>query len=89
MDVSSCFGPSSLRAQLNEAEFSPLLAAMLLYLHSKGVEAPLMSTISVASQFIYFWGRALSGRKFPWTPLGAAPRYVACVGLIYTIYKTL
>jgi uncharacterized MAPEG superfamily protein len=48
-------------AQLNEAEYAPLLTAVLLYLNSEGVAAPLASTLAVGGQVIYFWLRAFVG----------------------------
>ena len=55
-------------AQLNEAEYAPLLTAVLLYLNSEGVAAPLASTLAVGGQVIYFWLRAFVGHYLCETP---------------------
>ena len=74
-------------AQLNEAEYAPLLTAVLLYLNSEGVAAPLASTLAVGGQVIYFWLRAFVGHYHeggmdppPYAPF-AIVRYVA-LGLL-------
>ena len=74
-------------AQLNEAEYAPLLTAVLLYLNSEGVAAPLASTLAVGGQIIYFWLRAFVGHYHeggmdppPYAPF-AVVRYVA-LGLL-------
>ena len=75
-------------AQLNEAEYAPLfLTAVLLYLNSEGVAAPLASTLAVGGQVIYFWLRAFVGHYHeggmdppPYAPF-AVVRYVA-LGLL-------
>jgi uncharacterized membrane protein YecN with MAPEG domain len=77
------------KAQLNEAEYSPLLLAMLLYLHSKGVAAPLASTAVAFGQIFFFWGRIITGKALPFSPIGALPRYIGMVALIYEVFKTL
>lgn len=38
------------KAQLNEAEFAPVLTAMLLYLHTKNVASPIASTTVAVGQ---------------------------------------
>ena len=74
-------------AQLNEAEYAPLLTAVLLYLNSEGVAAPLASTLAVGGQVIYFWLRAFVGHYHeggmdppPYAPF-AVVRYIA-LGLL-------
>ena len=37
---------------------------------------------------IYFWGKVLTG-KFSFTPMGALPRFVACILLTVATYKAL
>ena len=55
------------------------MVALLLYLHTKGVEAPYAATMAGVSGAIYFWGKVLTG-KFIFTPMGALPRFVpACL----------
>ena len=75
------------KTQLNEAEYAPLLTAVLLYLNSEGVAAPLASTLAVGGQVIYFWLRAFVGHYHeggmdppPYAPF-AVVRYVA-LGLL-------
>ena len=74
-------------AQLNEAEYSGVFLAALLFLSAKGIDAPLPSTLAIAGQVGYFWARALIGNSFeggfdppPYVP-GAMMRY-ASMGLI-------
>jgi len=50
--------------QLNEAEYSPLIFAGLLFLFSKGVTAPAASALCLGGQVIYFWTRALVGSAY-------------------------
>ena len=76
-------------AQLNEAEYAPMFAAMLLYLHSNNVECPWGATLAVTGQVVYFWGRVLTGKMMPVTPMGAFPRYIAFGLLGYAVYGTL
>ena len=66
-----------------------VLAAMLLYLHSNNVECPWGATLAVTGQVVYFWGRVLTGKVMPVTPMGALPRYIAFGLLGYAIYGTL
>ena len=77
------------KAQLNEAEYAGPMAAMLLYLHTKNVEAPLACTLAAISGPLYFWGRTITGTALPFTPLGAMPRYHAFALLIAAVYGTL
>ena len=49
--------------QLNEAEYSPLFIAGLLFLSSKGVAAPICSTLACVGQIWYFWTRGLVGNS--------------------------
>ena len=81
-------------AQLNEAEYAPLLTAVLLYLNSEGVAAPLASTLAVGGQVIYFWLRAFVGHYHeggmdppPYAPF-AIVRYVA-IGLLVQELRAL
>jgi len=76
-------------AQLNEAEWAPYLASMLLYLHLKGVEVPYAGTVAAASQIVYFWGRVFTGKALPAAPMGALPRYAATASLLYSVWGTL
>ena len=41
------------KAQLNEAEYSPILLSSLLYLSVKAVSCPIASTLALASQIVY------------------------------------
>ena len=81
-------------AQLNEAEYSGILIPGLLYLALKGIEAPILSAMSVFGQAWYFWIRAFIGHSHeggmdppPYIP-GALTRYFACGLMAYNIYKT-
>lgn len=77
------------RAQLNKAEYSPLLAAMLLYLHVKGAEPSVACSLAVFGQVMYFWGRVATGTQVPCAPLGGIPRYISMGMPIWAIYITL
>lgn len=76
-------------AQLNEAEWTPYLAVLLFYLHSKGVSAVVPATTCAVGQVVYFWGRAFTGTPMPCAPMGALPRYVATGALLFAVYGTL
>merc|ERR1711998_85613 len=80
------------KAQLNQAEYAPMLFAALVYLAVKNASGPMVTAVSVmapASQFIYFWGRVITGSPLPCAPLGALPRY-ACNGMmVYLIATTV
>eukprot|EP00966_Prymnesium_polylepis_P011539 265611-Prymnesium_polylepis.1 len=60
---------------------------MLLFLHTKGAEAPIASALALGGQVVYFWGRVFTGKPYPWpcTPMGALPRYVALGMLLYSV----
>ena len=80
-------------AQLNEAEYAPILFAMLMTLHFLKVEGGKLcywaSIAAPAGQFIYFYGRLFTGKVIPFTPAGALPRYWALAAGMYLIYKSL
>jgi hypothetical protein len=48
-------------ASLSEVEYTGPFVAGLLYLHSKGVAAPVTSFLALAGQVWYFWVRAMVG----------------------------
>ena len=80
-------------AQLNEAEYSGLFTAGLLFLSVKGVAAPWLSTLAVFGQVWYYWMRALVGNSHeggiqppPYAP-GALARYAALGMLAFELYK--
>ena len=80
-------------AQMNTTEYDGLFVAGLLFLASKGVAAPMCSTMAVVGQLWYYWLRGLVGNSFeggidppPYAP-GAAIRYVALGMLSFEIYK--
>merc|ERR1719482_1125135 len=77
------------KTQLNEAEYSPILFAMLMSLHFLKASGPLCTAVSIAApagQAVYFYGRILSGKLLPFTPMGAMPRYIAMGAGMYLIY---
>ena len=41
------------------------------------------------SQFVYFFGRVLTGKLLPFTPMGAMPRYFTLGAGMYLIYGAL
>ena len=81
-------------AQLNEVEWSAVLIPGLTYLALKGDDAPIISTLAVAGQALYFWPRALIGNANeggsstplpPYVP-GALMRYGALALLAHTLW---
>lgn len=74
-------------AQLNDAEYSPLFVATLLYLHSKGISAPLASTLAAFGCVWYLWAKIYL--PFPSQALGAAFRYISLGLICLEIYKSL
>ena len=61
-------------------------------LHLLKVEGKLCTAVSIiapVSQIVYFYGRILTGKLLPFTPMGAAPRYFALGAGMYLIYGTL
>lgn len=80
------------RTQLNEAEYAPILFAMLMFMHVLKVSGPLCTAVSIAaplSQFVYFYGRVATGQLLPFTPMGALPRYASMLAGMYLIYGAL
>ena len=61
--LSSTFYKRWHATQLNEAEYSPLFIAGLLFLSSKGIAAPSCSTLACFGQIWYFWTRGLVGNS--------------------------
>ena len=91
--LSSTFYKRWHATQLNEAEYSPLFIAGLLFLSSKGIAAPICSTLACVGQIWYFWTRGLVGNSKeggvdppPYVP-GALARYAACGMLCYELFK--
>jgi hypothetical protein len=80
-------------AQLNEAEYAPLFAAGLLFLASKGVDAPYVATGAVVGNVGYYWLRAFVGNAQeggmhppPYAPF-AIGRYVALGGMAMELWN--
>ena len=71
-------------AQLNEAEYAGPLIAVLLYLHSKNVAAPIGSTLVSFGAVAHFWMQVLLKTRAA-QPLGAIPRYIGMGCLIYAL----
>jgi len=74
--------------QLNTAEYAPWFMAALFYLHSKGVEAPMASTLAVVGCIGYHTARLATGQSIPGAPF-ASMRYIAMGMLLKDIYGTL
>ncbi len=72
-------------AQLNEAEWSPLLLAGLLYLSSKGIQAPAAATFSAVGSVLYLWAKVFF--PFPSYLPGAVFRYLGLGLLCLEIYQ--
>jgi uncharacterized MAPEG superfamily protein len=62
-------------AQLNEAEWSPLFVAVLLYFHSQGMSLPIESSIAAYGSVWFLWSKIFF--PFPSHVPGAIMRYVA------------
>jgi hypothetical protein len=81
------------KTQMNEAEYSPLLFAGLLFLSVKGIDAPVASTYCYLGSMIFMWGRILIGgeSKFhlPPTIVGASTRYIGLAMMCYEIWKVV
>ena len=81
--------------QLNEAEYAPLLVAALLFLASKGVDAPIASTLAAVGQITYFWLRGLIGHYHeggmdppPYVP-SALARYAGLGMIAFEVFKLI
>jgi len=74
------------KAQLNVAEYEDLFIAIFLFIYVKHVENTLVTIVTYGipiAQAVYFWGRILTGKAMPFSPIGALPRYI-CMGI--TLY---
>ena len=71
-------------AQLNEAEYAGPLIAVLLYLHSKNIAAPIGSFLVAFGAILHFWAQVLLRTRAA-QPLGAVPRYVGMGCLLYAL----
>jgi uncharacterized membrane protein YecN with MAPEG domain len=77
------------KAQLNVAEYEALFMAIFFFFYFKGTESILVKIVCgvcVLAQAIYFWGRACTGGAMPWAPMGALPRYIMMMIMIYLLY---
>ena len=72
-------------AQLNEAEWTPVLLAPLLFLAAKGVPAPIASSLAVAGSIIYPVARIYLGGAG--TREGALARVGSLGMLAFAVYK--
>lgn len=72
-------------AQLNEAEWTPVLLAPLLFLAAKGVPAPIASSLAVAGSVVYPFSRIYLGGVG--TREGALARVGSLGMLAFAIYK--
>ena len=74
-------------AQLNDAEYSPLFVAELLFLHVKEVNTPLLNVMAVFGSVQYFWGKIFL--PFPGHLPGVVARYGALAMLCWEIFNVL
>ncbi|GMH66432.1 hypothetical protein TrRE_jg9158 [Triparma retinervis] len=80
-------------AQLNNSEYSGPLIAVLLYLHSQGVEADMACVLVVMGSIIHMWGLVILGPLGGpglggWTAvMGALPRYAGMFLLAIALQK--
>ena len=77
---------NSSSAQLNEAEWTPVLLAPLLFLALKGAKAPVASALAAFGSVMYPTARIVIGG---FAPLGAGPRFLALGMLSYAVYGAL
>ncbi|GMI33349.1 hypothetical protein TrCOL_g2978 [Triparma columacea] len=75
-------------AQLNNSEYAGPLIAVLLYLHSQGVEANEACVLVVIGSIVHMWGHILMGPLGGlMAPLGAGPRYAGMFLLALALQK--
>jgi uncharacterized MAPEG superfamily protein len=72
-------------AQLNDAEYSPIFLATLLYLHSQNNAAPVASTLAAFGCVAYVWAKIYL--PFPSQSIGACARYVSMGMICMELYK--
>jgi uncharacterized MAPEG superfamily protein len=85
--VESGFFKNSHAAQLNEAEWSPIFVATLLFLNLKGIDAPLASSLAAYGSIWYLWAKIYL--PFPSHTIGATMRYVALGMICWELYGLL
>ena len=73
------------KAQLNEAEYSGPLIAVLLFLEAKGASSPIGCGLVVFGAIAHLWAQILLKTRAA-QPLGALPRYAGVAILLYTLY---
>jgi len=74
-------------AQLNDAEYAPIFIGVLLFLHSKQIEAPVTSTLAAVGCISYLWGKIYL--PFPAQVPGATMRYLSLGFLTHELYKLM
>lgn len=72
-------------AQLNEAEWSPLFLAILLYFHSQGDSLPIASSLAACGSVWFLWAKIFL--PFPSHVPGAVMRYFALGFLGLELWK--
>lgn len=75
--------------QLNEAEYAPLICTALFYLASKGIDAPLATTLTVAGNTGYLCMRLAFGIQMWTTTPFASMRYTGLLLLTKALYDTV
>jgi len=78
------------KAQLNVAEYEDVFLAILLFLNLKKADGLLVTIVSYVfpiAQAIYFWGRCITGKAMPWSPMGALPRYISMGISVYILFN--
>merc|ERR1712232_1124943 len=85
------------RAQLNVAEYEGIFLALFLFLHTQVVsgateESILMKVVCIVfplCQFLYFWGRVVTGKPMPFAVIGALPRYIMMICSLVLLFQVL
>ncbi|KAL1524654.1 hypothetical protein AB1Y20_019541 [Prymnesium parvum] len=76
------------KAQLNEAEWSPILIAGLILLESKGQATPIAAALAAGGSVLYLWAKCAGLLQI--SPIGALARYFAgfmMAGQLLTLLK--
>lgn len=73
------------RAQLNDAEYAGPNIAVLLFLESQKVAAPVACKLLAFGAVVYFWAQILTQHRLA-QPIGALPRYAGMGCLVFALY---
>eukprot|EP00930_Biecheleria_cincta_P000583 TRINITY_DN1012_c0_g1_i5.p1 TRINITY_DN1012_c0_g1~~TRINITY_DN1012_c0_g1_i5.p1 ORF type:complete len:383 (-),score=72.74 TRINITY_DN1012_c0_g1_i5:189-1337(-) len=80
------------KAQLNVAEYEGIFTAIFLFLYIKKADGLLVTIVSIGApltQALYFWGRVATGDPYPFSAIGALPRFVCMGMMIYILWNEI